>query len=85
MTHVEVQSINDSVILVIPGTERHQQRFVGMSEREAQDLVTRILGATESARGFKLAMDGGVKDPSYCPNCKARNITARHACKRVRS
>lgn len=56
--------------------------FEGMSPRQAQDHVTRILEAIEQAQGFQDAMDGKVKNTRDCPRCKARAITASHVCKR---
>lgn len=81
---IKIEAVNDVVVLILPPKGDHQQRFEGMSVREAHDHVNAVLQAIESASGFEHAMSGGVKNPSYCPNCGARNITPRHVCRRVR-
>lgn len=49
----------------------------------AHGIVTDMCEAIANAQGHQDVMDGKITDPSTCPRCKARNITARHACKKV--
>ena len=55
-----------------------------LSIREAHEYVTKLLGAIDNAQGHQDVLDGKVNDPATCPRCKARSITANHACKRVK-
>lgn len=84
MSMINPVALRDSVVLVIKPNGDHQQRFIGLNIREAHDLVTDLLEVIESAQGFQDAMAGKVQTPTDCRNCKARNITPRHVCKKVR-
>lgn len=64
------------VILQLPGSPH-------MSLSEAHQLLTDLAVAIGNARGHQDVIDGKVPTPTDCPNCKARSITPRHACKRA--
>lgn len=84
MPGIKATSINDVVVLEISPKGDHKLRFERLSVSEAHELVMQVLEAIDGAQGFKDAMDGNVSKMSRCPTCKARNVTAGHACRRVR-
>jgi hypothetical protein len=77
---IKVMAINGVVAFQTKG-----DHFTGMSIREAHEHVQAVLEAINSAQGFGDAMAGKVKMTRDCPRCKARAITPRHVCKRVRA
>ena len=82
---MKAYSLNESVVIELPASGDHQQRFIGLTVRQAHEHVTSLLEAINSAQGHEDAMSGRVQDIRSCPRCRARNITPRHKCKRVRA
>lgn len=62
-------------------TNRHAVR---LTISQAHDLVMQLCESIANAQGHQDVLDGKVSDPRTCPKCKARNITANHACKKVK-
>jgi hypothetical protein len=61
--------------------------FVQLHDRlysigEAHELVASLCVALGVAQGHQDVLDGKMPDTKDCPNCKARNMTASHVCKR---
>lgn len=75
---IKVYSLNDVVVFQTKG-----DHFTGMNIREAHEHVQSVLEAIDSAQGFREAMAGEVRNWIDCPNCKARNYTPSHVCKRA--
>lgn len=63
----------NTVVLQLPN------QYAVMSIAGAHDLIMGLCTAIENAQGHQDVMDGKI-----CPRCKARNVTPKHVCKRVK-
>lgn len=78
MTAAQIWSEKNRVLVLT----RHG--CVELSINDAHTLVMQACEAIGSAQGYQDYLDGKIPDSRDCPNCKARQITPQHKCKRVK-